>query len=162
MCFLWDQKKQITIGTLLPNKYGLLNWLHTFDCFPISVWLSSKNCYLWNSGIWEKMVILSQHYLYFTENFRIIWTTLLYTQQLNRIFVFHKSQELYLMKNWHFNCFLQIKIVEFSINPDLLMLIVKLLLLLIKPVNLNRSYLLWTIKFHIKAQDARLILCSPR
>jgi len=55
------------------------------------------------------------------------------------------------MKNWHFSCFLQIKIAEFSKSPDLLVLMVKLLLLLIKPVYRNRSYLLWTIKSHIKA-----------
>lgn len=51
----------------------------------------------------------------------------------------------------HFNGFPQIKIVEFSINPDLLMLAVKWLLLLIKPVNLNRLYLPWTIKLAIKS-----------
>lgn len=55
------------------------------------------------------------------------------------------------MKIGHFNGFPQIKIVEFSINPDLLMLAVKWLLLLIKPVNLNRLYLPWTIKLAIKA-----------
>lgn len=55
------------------------------------------------------------------------------------------------MKIRQFNGFPQIKIVEFSINPDLLMLAVKWLLLLIKPVNLNRLYLPWTIKFAIKA-----------
>lgn len=55
------------------------------------------------------------------------------------------------MKIRHFNAFPQIKIVEFSINPDLLMLVVKWLLLLIKSVNLNRLCLLWTIKLALKA-----------
>lgn len=42
--------------------------------------------------------------------------------------------------------------VEFPMNPDLLLLTVKLLLLLIKLANLTRSDLLWPIKLPIKAR----------
>lgn len=96
------------------------------------------------------------------QNNSLSHTALFYTPQLNAKSIFHKSQKLCPMKIRHFNGFPQIKIVEFSINPDLLMLVVKWLLLLIKPVNLNRLYLPWTIKLAIKAQCLRLILYTSR
>lgn len=143
-----------------PTCSSALWYFHSFRKMDVALQGIARiaECVLWRMDllcrqnkppqVWLPKHLQSEFYW----EFLISLTWQLYIPHLNRESVFCGRQELCPMKTWHFNCLLQIKVVEFPTSPDLLLLTVKLLLLLIKLVNLTRSDLLRPIKCPIKAR----------